>query len=132
MPVWTGGADSFTSFWLADLTANAMDGTSAQHGNAASAGGRILDGFSQVSAWRGGTADPLFAEGWIDAGATPEAVVFRVGQVEEAYPAFAGGRVKRTGFGDVGHGVNVTEKVPTGVYMSYIVPLKVMENGLHE
>lgn len=109
-----------------------MDGTSAQHGNAASAGGRILDGFAEVSAWRGGTADPLLAEGWIDAGASPKAVVFRVGQVEETHSAFAGGWVERTGFVGVCHGVNVTEKVPTGVYMSYIVPLKVMENGLHE
>lgn len=86
-----------------------MDGTLAQHGNAAPAGGRILDGFPQVNAWRGGAADPLPSKGWIDAGASPESVVFRVGQVEMAHPAFAGGWVKRTGFGCVGHRVKVTE-----------------------
>lgn len=85
-----------------------MQGARTQDRYTAPAGGRILDGFAQVSAWRGGSTDPLPAKSWIDAGATPEAVVFRVGQVQMAHPAFAGGWVERTGF----HRVKVIFQVP--------------------
>jgi hypothetical protein len=109
-----------------------MQGARTQNRHTASTGGWIFDVFAKVNAWRGGAADPLPAKSWIDAGATPEAVVFRVGQVQMAHPAFAGGWVMRTRFGGVTHNVKVTEKVPTWVYPSYIVPVNVMEKGLQE
>lgn len=46
-----------------------------------------------MNAWRGCSRDPLLAVFGINAGAAPEAVVFRVGEVEVADPAFAGCRV---------------------------------------
>ena len=85
-----------------------MQGARTQDRYTAPAGGRILDGFAQVSAWRGGAADPLPAKCRIDACAAPEAVIVRVGQVEETHPAFAGSWVKRTGF----HRVKVIFQVP--------------------
>lgn len=109
-----------------------MQGARTQDRHTAPAGGRILDGFAQVNAWRGCSGDPLLAECRIDACAAPEAVVFRVGQVQMANPAFAGGWVMRTRFGGVTHNVKVTEKVPTWLYPSYIVPVNVMEKGLQE
>lgn len=85
-----------------------MDSARAQHCHAAPAGCWILDDFAQVDAWRGGSGDPLPTKGWIDAGAAPEAVVFRVGEVEVAHPAFAGGCFKWTWF----HRVKVMSNEP--------------------
>lgn len=95
-----------------------MQGARSQDRYTAPAGGRILDGFAQVNAWRGGSTDPLPAKSWIDAVATPEAVVFRVGQVQMAHAALAGGWVKRTGFG--------CQKVTVAVTSAITFPLVII------
>ena len=61
-----------------------------------------------MNAWRGCSRDPLPTIGRINAGAAPESVVFRVGEVEVAHPTFAGGRVEWAWF----HRVKVIFQVP--------------------
>lgn len=66
-----------------------MHSAGAQHCHTAPANCWIFDGFAQMNAWRGCSGNPFLAQCRINARAAPEAVVFRVGEVEVAHPALA-------------------------------------------